>query len=85
MGRRPTPDGHLSPAEARVVAEYARGGTSADVAARLFLEPTTVRTHTKTARRRLRATSNVHLLALAIAAGDIPADVATGTAAPRDH
>jgi DNA-binding CsgD family transcriptional regulator len=68
-----------------VVAEYARGGTSADVAARLFLEPTTVRTHTKTARRRLRATSNVHLLALAIAAGDIPADVATGTAAPRDH
>ena len=74
MGRRPTPDGHLTPAEIQVLTEYARGGTSTDVAERLFLAPTTVRTHTKTARRRLRATSNVHLLALAIRTGDVVLD-----------
>lgn len=71
MGRRPTPDGHLTPAEARVLTEYARGGTQADVAGRLFLAHSSIRTHMKTARRRLHATSNVHLLALAITAGDV--------------
>lgn len=73
----------VTPAQARVLAEVARGGSHADVAARLHLTESTV-THTMcNARVRVGATSSVHLLALAIAAGDIPADVAAGTAVLR--
>lgn len=71
MSRPPTPPGHISPAEARVLAEYARGGELSDVAARLHLARSTCAHALKTARGRVGATSNVHLLALAVAAGDV--------------
>lgn len=71
MSRHPTPPGHISPAEARVLAEYARGGQLPEVAARLYLARSTCAHALKTARARVGATSNVHLLALAVAAGDV--------------
>lgn len=67
-------------AQARILTEVARGGSHADVAARLHLTETTVAHTMADARKRVGATSSVHLLAIAIAAGDIPADVAKGTA-----
>jgi DNA-binding CsgD family transcriptional regulator len=81
---RQLPLRRVTTAQARILAEIARGGSHADVAARLHLTETTVAHTMADARKRVGATSSVHLLALAIAAGDIPADVATGTAAPRD-
>lgn len=68
---RPVPPGHISTAEARVLAEYARGGQLPDVAARLYLTQSTCAGHLRMARGRVGATSNVHLLALAITAGDV--------------
>jgi DNA-binding CsgD family transcriptional regulator len=82
-GRKPTPAGHITKGQARILTEYARGGSCADVAARLGLALSTVKNHLHLAGRRLGATSTVHLLALAITAGDIDPDCADGTAVPR--
>lgn len=68
----------LSPAERRVVAEIARGGDYAAVAARLHLSVHTIKTTRRRALRHMGATSTAHLVALAIAHRLIPA----GTALP---
>lgn len=78
-GRRLTP-GRISEAEARILTEIARGGSHAEVAARLHLSHDRVRNAMCDARRRVGATTTVHLLALAITAGDVDPDCADGTA-----
>lgn len=70
----------LKRAEARVLTEIARGSTPAQAATRLNLTRNTVHWNINQARRRAGATSTVHLLALAIANGDIAPDCANGTA-----
>lgn len=77
------PPGHLTPAEARILTGVACGGSYADVAARLNLSEDRIRNAMHNARRRMGATTSVHLLALAITAGDIDPDCADGTAVPR--
>lgn len=72
----------LSDAEARALTELARGGKPAEVAARLGVTRHTLHWTINQARRKAGATSTVHLLALAIAAGDIDPDCADGTAIP---
>jgi len=78
-GRAATPAGQLTPAQKRVVAEFARGGNREDVAARLRLSIHTVKAHLRKASKRMGATSTAHLVALAIAHRLIPA----GTALPN--
>jgi DNA-binding CsgD family transcriptional regulator len=80
---RQQPTRRVTRAQARILAEVARGGTHADVARRLNLTETTVAHTMADARKRVGATTTVHLLALAIAAGDIPAAVGKGTAVAR--
>lgn len=77
------PPGRITRAQARVLTEIARGGSHAEVAARLGLDESTVASHLDDARRRIGATTTVHLLALAITAGDIDPDCADGTAVVR--
>jgi DNA-binding CsgD family transcriptional regulator len=74
---------HITRAQARTLTEVARGGSYADVAARLGRTESTVLNTLRDARRRAGATSTVHLLALAIGWGDIDPDCADGTAVPR--
>lgn len=78
-----TPPGRLTPRERAVLTQLARGGSQAEVAARLNLTPSGVKNHIYRASRRLGATTTVHLLALAITAGDIDPDCATGTEVAR--
>lgn len=66
----------LSPAETRVVAEIARGGDYAAIAARLYLSIETVKSTRARAMRHLGATTTPHLIALAIAHQLIPAGTA---------
>jgi DNA-binding CsgD family transcriptional regulator len=67
-----TPAPFLSPAETRVVAEIARGGDYAAIAARLHLSIHTIKTTRRRAIRHMGATSTAHLVALAIAHRLIP-------------
>lgn len=66
----------LSPAEVRVVAEIARGGDYAAIAARLYLSVHTVKTTRRRAMLHIGATTTPHLIALAIAHQLIPAGTA---------
>lgn len=75
--------GRLTAGEHRVLTEAARGGTLDEVAARLYLAHATVKTSLRRATRRMGATNTTHLLALAIATGQITPDVAAGTAVQR--
>jgi DNA-binding CsgD family transcriptional regulator len=59
-----------------MVIETARGGTRADIAARLYISVNTLHCTRQRAMRRLGATSPAHMVARAIALGLIPADVA---------
>lgn len=77
------PPGHLTPSEARILTETARGGSHAEIAARLYLSEDRVRNGLCNARRRMGATTTVHLLALAITTGQVDPDCADGTAVPR--
>lgn len=74
------PRNRITPAQARILTAYAQGGTYTQIAARLNLTYWTVINTLNNARRRTGATTNVHLLALAIHAGDIDPDCAHGTA-----
>lgn len=76
----PQPAGHITQAQARILTEIARGGSYADVANRLRLAESTILNTMRDARARVGATTSVHLLALAITAGDIDPDCADGTA-----
>jgi DNA-binding CsgD family transcriptional regulator len=77
----PARPGHLTGTEARYLTEVARGGSNADVAARMVVTEQAVKSALARARHRLGATSTVHLLALAITAGDVDPDCADGTGA----
>jgi DNA-binding CsgD family transcriptional regulator len=78
MARR-TPPGRLSDAELRVLTEIARGGLQREVATRLTLSESGVRTTLRRARRATGATTTAHLVAITIRNGQLPADVAAGT------
>lgn len=60
---RESPDAQLSPREREVLALVALGLTGAQVAARLGLRPSTVRTHMEHARERLGARSRAEAVA----------------------
>jgi putative two-component system response regulator len=68
----------LTPREREVVSLLAEGLNGEEIAERLFLSNTTVRTHVRNAMERLGARTRAHLIALAAVAGDIviggPAD-----------
>ena len=73
----------LSKREREVLARAALGLTSVEIAAELFLSPTTVESHARSAGERLGARNRAHAIALALAAGEIdvvgtPARAAVG-------
>jgi PAS domain S-box-containing protein len=68
---RPSLRQRLSVRERQVLSMLALGATGPEVAGVLHLAPETVRTHTRTARRKLGARTRSHALALAIKSGQI--------------
>lgn len=72
----PTARGVLSPAELRTVTAMARGGTRAQAGRRLHITEGTVAKQLQHARAKTGASSTVHLVAISIARGWIPVDVA---------
>ena len=56
----------LSLREREVLTMLALGATGSEIAARLFLSPETIRTHTRRARDKLGARSRSHAIALAV-------------------
>jgi DNA-binding CsgD family transcriptional regulator len=67
-----TPSGSLlTPRERRVLFELARGRTTEDAAAAIGLSPHTVRSHLKSAVRKLGAETRTQAVAIAIAQGAI--------------
>lgn len=83
MSRPTTPPGHLTPAEALVLNEIAKGGTNRQVGRRLGITQRAVVMRMERARKRIGATNTTHLLALAIATRQIAPGVATGTAVEK--
>jgi anti-anti-sigma factor len=61
----------LTPRERRVLLEFARGRTTAAAAAAIGLSPHTVRSHLKSAARKLGAETRTQAVAIAIAQGAI--------------
>jgi DNA-binding CsgD family transcriptional regulator len=82
-GRKPTPTGRLTTREAEILTAIARGDSYEQAAADLGIGHRTAVNHMTKARRRTGAVSTVHLLALAITAGDVDPDCADGTAVTR--
>jgi len=60
------PRDSLTDRERQVVREIARGSTTHEIAAKLFISPTTVDTHVRKAMLRLGAKNRAHLIALAL-------------------
>jgi PAS domain S-box-containing protein len=56
----------LTPREREVVRAVAEGATTPEIAAKLFISPTTVDTHVRKAMLRLGAKNRAHLIALAL-------------------
>jgi two-component system, NarL family, response regulator DesR len=65
----------LTERERRVLTELALGSSTEEAAAAIQLSPHTVRSHVKSALRKLGAQTRSHAVAIAIAQGEI--DVAT--------
>ena len=63
----------LSERERSVLAEVARGNETDEIAASMILSPHTVRSHVKTAMRKLDARTRAHAVAIALSAGAIEA------------
>jgi DNA-binding CsgD family transcriptional regulator len=61
----------LSERERGVIREIARGSGTDEIAATLVLSPHTVRSHVKTAMRKLDARTRAHAVAIALSAGAI--------------
>jgi anti-anti-sigma factor len=61
----------LTPRERRVLLEFAHGRTTAAAAAAIGLSPHTVRSHLRSAARKLGAETRTHAVAIAIAEGAI--------------
>jgi PAS domain S-box-containing protein len=70
--------GVLTAREREVLALVAAGETSRSVAERLYLSPTTVESHIRSAMNRLGARNRPHAVALALARGELEPDGATG-------
>lgn len=66
-----TPAERLTQREREVVREIARGATTSEIAARLFISAPTVETHVRKAMGRLSAKNRAHLIALALQRGEI--------------
>jgi len=62
---------HLTERERRVLTELALGGSTDEVARAMHLSPHTVRSHIKSALRKLGAQTRSHGVALALAQGEI--------------
>jgi PAS domain S-box-containing protein len=60
------PRDSLTDREREVVREIAQGSTTHEIAAKLFISPTTVDTHVRKAMLRLGAKNRAHLIALAL-------------------
>jgi PAS domain S-box-containing protein len=67
------PDGVLSEREREVLALVAHGATSPEIAGQLHISHNTVRKHVNSAMRKLGARSRAHLVAKALAEGQIDA------------
>ena len=63
----------LSLRERAVLAELARGNATEEIAEELVLSPHTVRSHVKTAMRKLNARTRAHAVAIALTTGTIEA------------
>jgi DNA-binding CsgD family transcriptional regulator len=63
----------LSDRELTVISELARGLVTEEIAAAMFLSPHTIRSHVKTAMRKLGAHTRAHAVAITLAAGAIDA------------
>jgi DNA-binding CsgD family transcriptional regulator len=61
----------LSRRERAVLSELAQGHPTEQIAHELFLSPHTVRSHVKTAMRKLDARTRAHAVAIALTAGAI--------------
>jgi PAS domain S-box-containing protein len=78
---RPRDDGHVSrPAalsrrEIQVVSELAMGRRIREIADNLHMAPTTAQTHARHAMAKLGARSQAHLVAIALAEGQLDSDV----------
>jgi len=59
----------LSPREGEVLAELARGATTADIAATLFISPSTVKTHVRNILEKLGASNRAEAVGRAAALG----------------
>jgi PAS domain S-box-containing protein len=64
-------DERLTRREREVVREVADGSTTQEIAAKLYISPTTVDTHVRKAMGRLGAKNRAHLIALALQRGEI--------------
>jgi DNA-binding CsgD family transcriptional regulator len=63
----------LSERERTVIGELARGRATEEIAEIMILSPHTVRSHVKTAMRKLDARTRAHAVAIALSAGAIQA------------
>jgi DNA-binding CsgD family transcriptional regulator len=63
----------LSERERKVLAEVARGCETEEIAGIMMLSPHTVRSHVKTAMRKLEARTRAHAVAIVLSAGAIEA------------
>lgn len=61
----------LSPRERRVATELARGASTEEIAAALYLSPHTVRTHIRNIQRKLGARTRAHAVAVAISSREL--------------
>ncbi len=72
MGRRTGPSARkTSKREGQVLGLLARGRTTEQIAADLFLSPETIQTHVRTATRKLGARGRLHAVMLALVNGEI--------------
>jgi DNA-binding NarL/FixJ family response regulator len=71
-GRSERPSGALiSKREAQILGLLSQGGTTEQVAQKLFLSPETVHTHVRNATRKLGARGRLHAVILALIRGEI--------------
>jgi DNA-binding CsgD family transcriptional regulator len=72
----PKRSARLSGKERKVLHELARGRSTDDIAATMFVSPHTVRTHIKNGMRKLEARTRAHAVAIAMGEGAIEFDPA---------
>ncbi len=70
------PPHRLSNRERRIVTEFARGRSTEEVAASLWVSPHTVRTHMRNVQRKLDARTRTHAVAIAVSLGEVSRAIA---------